>query len=219
MIQITIDSELKAKNPSTYLGCIICDVETEKFNSELWQDIKEIESEIISSITNEMLKDLPNIKESRNAYKIFGKDPNRYKISSESLVKRIIDGKGLYQINSVVDTNNYISLKSLFSVGSYDLQKIEPPIIFRIGNKNEIYESLSRDNLNIENLPLLSDKIGAFGSPTSDSKRTIITLETKQIIMILFSFSNNNFKTYFDLAEKQLKRFVNAQNFEFITIG
>ena len=66
-----------------------------------------------------------NIKASRQAYKQLGKEPSRYRVSSEALIRRILQNKGLYKINNVVDTNNLISIETGYSVGSYDLEKIQ----------------------------------------------------------------------------------------------
>ncbi len=58
---------------------------------------------------DEVIK-LKNILSSRNAYKKLGKDPSRYRLSSESLVKRVVKGNDLYYVNNIVDINNLISL-------------------------------------------------------------------------------------------------------------
>ena len=79
------------------------------------------------------------MKESRAAYKAFGKDPSRYRVSSEALIRRIGQGKGLYEVNTVVDVNNLISIESGFSVGSYDVSQISEELVFRIGQKGETY--------------------------------------------------------------------------------
>ena len=62
-----------------------------------------------------------------------GKEPSRYRVSSEALIRRILQGKGLYRINNVVDTNNLISIETGYSVGSYDLENLH-------GNINKSYK-------------------------------------------------------------------------------
>ena len=52
------------------------------------------------------------VKATKNAYRTLGKDPNRYRPAAESLMRRIANGKGLYQISNVVDVLNYISIKN-----------------------------------------------------------------------------------------------------------
>ena len=43
----------------------------------------------------------------------------------------------------------------------------------------------------MENLPILMDDLGNFGSPTSDSERAMITERAEEILMILFAFGGD----------------------------
>ena len=51
---------------------------------------------------------------------------------------------------------------------------------------------MGKGTLNIENLPVLSDAIGAFGSATSDTERTMITSETKKMLLIIYYFKDSS---------------------------
>ena len=96
---------------------------------ELWNYIdNQIVTNIQKTFTLENLTEQINIKTSREAYKILGKEPSRYRVSSEALIRRILQGKGLYKINNVVDTNNLISIETGYSVGSYDLENLQGSI-------------------------------------------------------------------------------------------
>ena len=69
--------------------------------------------------------------------------------------------------------------------------------------------------INIENLPVLSDSISTFGSPTSDSERDMITEDTKQIIMCIYSFSGKDeIEDYLNEIQELLKIYANATNIE-----
>jgi DNA/RNA-binding domain of Phe-tRNA-synthetase-like protein len=125
----------------------------------------------------------------RTAYKALGKDPSRYRGSAEALLRRVLSGKGLYQINTIVDINNLVSLESLNPVGSYDLERVSGANELRIGAPDETYKGIGKDEINIENLPVFADAQGPFGSPTSDSERAMVRLETRKILMVVFSFT------------------------------
>ena len=62
--------------------------------------------------------------------------------SVEALLRRIRRGDELYHINSVVDVNNLISVKSGLSVGSYDLEKIHGAITLRKAVQGEGYTGI-----------------------------------------------------------------------------
>jgi DNA/RNA-binding domain of Phe-tRNA-synthetase-like protein len=106
------------------------------------------------------------------------------------LLRRVFKGKGLYQVNNVVDLLNLTSVKSGFSIGGYDVGKIEGEIQLSIGKAGEPYKAIGRGELNIEFLPTFRDQKGPFGSPTSDSVRTMITPKTEQFLMRFLYWKN-----------------------------
>ncbi len=77
------------------------------------------------------------------------------------------------------------------SVGTFDLDRIQPPIIFRVGQPGEIYSGIGRGEIKIEGLPVFADQLGPFGSTTSDSERTMVQLETTKIMMVVISFEGD----------------------------
>jgi DNA/RNA-binding domain of Phe-tRNA-synthetase-like protein len=130
----------------------------------------------------------PQFLATRAAYKSLGKDPARYRGSAEALLRRIISGKGLPQINPVVDIINLVSVESRLSIGLYDLAHIEGDITFRVGRAGETYKGIGKYDLNLEGLPVFSDARGPHGSPTSDSERTMVTSNTSHVLAIIISF-------------------------------
>ena len=129
----------------------------------------------------------------RDTYKNLGLRLSDYKGSNEALLRRILSKKGLYQINTVVDINNYISVESLRSVGSYDLSQLVGDITFRRGLSNEKYIGTTNRSMVLKNLPVLCDDKGPFGSPTSDSNRALIKETTSEVLTVIYSFDGPNF--------------------------
>ncbi len=213
MIEIQIDKQLK-ENCKVSLGCIFYKTNVVKNNEELWNYIENnIIDQIQQEYTLDNLTEQINIKTSRKAYKTLGKEPSRYRVSSESLIRRILQGKGLYKINNVVDTNNLISIETGYSVGSYDLGKLQGGINFRIGKEGEKYQGIGKEMINIENLPVFADDLGAYGSPTSDSTRTMITEKSKDILTVLISFNGpEGLDKSIAIAQNYLVKYANAEN-------
>jgi len=187
--EISIQSALKALVPNLALGCVSANVTVEKYNKSLWHEIDQRLAHLTANIKPEQTNSIPQIAAMRSGYKALGKDPSRYRGSAEALLRRVLSGKALYQINSVVDINNLVSLESLNPAGAYNLENITPPIELRIGVVGESYKGIGKDLINIENLPIFADARGAFGSPTSDSERAMVGLGTKKILMVVFSFT------------------------------
>jgi DNA/RNA-binding domain of Phe-tRNA-synthetase-like protein len=215
MLKITISETIKNRIPELVLGCIECNVKVSEINPELWEDIAITCKSIEQTRDFVDVSNHPSIKASRHAYRRCGKDPARYRLSSEALMRRIVKGYELYRINNVVDVLNLVSLRTGLSIGGYDADKITGDIIFDLGLRNEPYEGIGRGELNIESLPVFRDKLSAFGSPTSDSVRTSVTNQTKRYLMIIFGFSGiESTKEAVDLSVCLLERYAQANDIE-----
>jgi len=212
---IRVENNWQTISPSLKLACIETDVVINSNNPDLW-DLINSEIAIISEhVTTEQISKIPAIQASRMAYKACGKDPARYRLSSEALLRRVVSGKGLYQINNVVDQLNLVSITTGFSIGGYDADKIKGDISFGIGKANEPYHGIGRGELNIEGLPVFRDDIGAFGTPTSDSERTSVTEKTKRFLMIIINFGGiSGIEEAQHKAISFLEMFCDAKNME-----
>jgi len=219
MNKIIISQSVRKKLPELVLGCISCNVLISQDNQELWQEI-ETACKLIESTTElDKVGSHPAIRASRIAYRSCGKDPARYRLSSEALMRRAVKGNRLYRINNVVDLVNLISLKSGMSIGGYDAEKIEGEVIFDIGMKEEPYEAIGRGELNIEYLPVFRDSVSAFGSPTSDSVRTSVTGETRKFLMVVIGFSGDRqTRETVELAVSLLGKYADADQIEVVFV-
>ena len=210
MININIDKKLSEK-VNVHIASIEAKVKTKQSDKELLELINKKCEELKGSIQFDEVIKLKNILSSRNAYKKLGKDPSRYRLSSESLVKRVVKGNDLYIVNNIVDINNLISLETLYSVGTYDLDKVKGSITFTVGNKDERYEGIGRGIINLENLPVFEDEEGKFGSTTSDSVKAMITDDTTHILMNIIAFEEDkNLESYMQYSKKLLEKFADA---------
>lgn len=212
MINIFKSQEITSILPDLKLGCIYYESINTDLNYDLCQ-LVENETKKISDIDISKIKNIPQIASSREAYKKLGKEPSRYRLSAEALYRRIINQKNLYKINTAVDLINYLSIKTGYSIGGYDFEKIVGDIYLRKGRIEDIYHAIGRGIFNVENLPVFADDLGAFGSPTSDSERTSITLLTKKILMIVLNFGNHqNFSNEIDLMKITIEKIFNTTN-------
>jgi DNA/RNA-binding domain of Phe-tRNA-synthetase-like protein len=212
--EISIQPALKALAPTLALGCVSASVVVEQHNEALWREIYQHLIHLIATIKPEQTNNIPQIAAMRSAYKALGKDPSRYRGSAEALLRRVLSGKGLYHINSAVDINNLVSLESLNPAGTYDLEKITP-IELRIGAAGESYKGIGKDLINIESLPVFADAVGPFGSPTSDSERAMVRLETRKILMVIFSFTEQeDLHRWMDRAGELLRQYCSGEGIE-----
>lgn len=215
MIDIVICEELKEVCPEITLGCIQAHVKVESSTDNLCEEIDDYCDSLKKEMSIEELASSPRIRDEREAYKKLGKAPSKYRLSSEALIRRALQGKGVYKINNIVDINNLISLKSKFPVGSYDINSLHSPVSLSIGKEGEQYKGIGKEILNIEHLPVLRDAVSSFGSPTSDSERAMIKDDAREVLMCIYSFSGKDcIEEYLKYAKGLLERYAGGKDIE-----
>src|SRR5258707_12376191 len=187
-MSVTIDPKLKAKCPRTALACVTALVEAGASPAALLQEMKMRENEIQRLPFPRGVLESAQVETTRKAYKALGKDPARYRGSAEALVRGVVAGEGLPQINALVDLINLLSVESRLPIGLYDLGHVVGDIVFRAGRAGETYRGIGKYDLNLEGLPLFTDTVGPHGSATSDSERTMVTAATKEVLAVIVSF-------------------------------
>jgi DNA/RNA-binding domain of Phe-tRNA-synthetase-like protein len=187
-MRVSVDPALKKKCSRTALACVSAHVDAHPAPAELVEEMKQRVQGILQLPYARGVLEAPQIQSTRAGYKALGKDPARYRGSAEALLRRVIAGKGLPQINAVVDLINLVSVESRLPVGLYDIAHVNGDIVFRAGRAGETYKGIGKYDLNLEGLPVFCDELGPHGSPTSDSERTMVTEQTQHVLGIIISF-------------------------------
>lgn len=186
---ITISEEILEVCPEFSMAAITCEVINSPFNAGLWQEIQYFSSRFASKHNIEDIKKRPAILATRQVYKKLGKDPNRYRPSAEALCRRILKDQKLYQIGTLVDLVNLVSLKTGYSIGGFDDDKIQGGLVLGVGEAGEKFNAIGRGLMNIEGLPVYRDELSGIGTPTSDEERTKITAGTTRLLMLINGYS------------------------------
>lgn len=194
-MQIIVSDEIKAVCPIFVGACVEAEVENTPYSQPLWDEIHALGERMKKELTTESLKDLPGIAATRTIYRACGKDPSRYRPASEALIRRILKGKELYQVDTLVDLVNLASMAYGYSIGGFDAGKINgETLTLGIGREGEPYEGIGRGNINIAGLPVYRDATGGVGTPTSDNERTKISLHTRRLLVLVNGYDGNEEK-------------------------
>ncbi len=202
------------------LGCLSARVAVREDDPATRQAVSDLAVRLGAELAGTTVGELRVVAEVRRAFRALGKDPSRYRPSSEALLRRVAHGKGLFNVNNLVDTNNLVSLTSRFPAGAYDLARLEgafeDEIELRVGQDGETYEAIARGPLNLANLPVLCDSLGPFGSPTSDSARTMVTADCRDALLVLYGFGeaqglDAGLDSALDAAEEALRRYCDGE--------
>lgn len=196
-------------------ACITANISNTQYSADLWSEIDTLGAEYRATLTTESLKDMTSIQATRRIYKLCGKDPSRYRPSGEALVRRVLQGKGLYQVDTLVDLINLASMKYGYSIGAFDADKFSgDTLTLGIGKEGEPYEGIGRGMINIAGLPVYRDAIGGVGTPTSDHERTKVSLSTTSLLVLVNGYDGSE-QGVTDTAEyiiKLLNKYCAATN-------
>jgi len=130
--------------------------------------------------------DIPGVAETRALFHALGVDPTKTRPSSEALLRRVVQGKGLPRVNLAVDVCNLCSLEHQLPLGLYDREHVRGAVRARTGQEGEGYPGIRKQHVNLSGRLLLADDEGPFGAPTSDSARTAVTDSTTRLLVVVF---------------------------------
>ena len=191
-MKVIVSNEIESVCPSFVGAAVEAQVVNSEFCQPLWDEIHALEEKFRKDLTTDSLKELPSIAATRSVYKACGKDPSRYRPASEQLIRRMLQGKELYQIDTLVDLVNLASIAYGYSIGGFDADKfVGDTLTLGVGREGEPYEGIGRGIINIAGLPVYRDAEGGVGTPTSDHERTKMTLATTHLMVLINGYDGN----------------------------
>ena len=191
-MKVIVSQEIERACPAFVGACVEAQVVNTPYNEALWQEIEAMGERYRQELTTESLKDMTSIAATRRVYKACGKDPSRYRPASEALIRRILQGKELYQRDTLVDLVNLASIAFGYSIGGFDADRfVGDTLTLGIGREGEPYEGIGRGIINIHGLPVYRDAEGGVGTPTSDHERTKITIDTRHLVVLINGYDGD----------------------------
>lgn len=222
-MKLQICNELKEKLPlfsvSAYTFTLLENNNSENLSLNITKSFEDLTSDYQNKYSLEEVVNIERIKITRDGYKKLGKDPSHTRPACEALLRRILKYGNIYRLGNVIDVGNLISLKLLKSVCVVDLDQINGDVLIRIGTKEDEYYGINRGKINVDKIPLYTDALGGFGNPTSDTLRTAITSDTKNVLVMLINFSDKDLDIDEEIVENILNNYLKINNFKKLTIN
>src|ERR1700722_934238 len=179
--------DIEIKLPGVKLGIVEGQgVAVEALHPDLTKLLDELCARKQKEFTVESLAEAESIRAIRALFRTWGMDPSKYRPASEALLRRVVQGKGLYRVSNVVDVGNLVSIETGWPLGCYDRSRIDEPVVLRHGLAGESYEGIGKKTWNLEGRPVLGDPAGPFGSPISDSTRSMITELATNVVIVIY---------------------------------
>lgn len=214
-MKVVVSSEIETVCPTFVGAAVEADVVNTPYSESLWKEIEALGEKYRNELTTETLKHLSGIEATRRVYRACGKDPSRYRPASEALIRRMLQGKDLYQIDTLVDLINLASMAFGYSIGGFDASKFKgDTLTLGVGREGEPYEGIGRGMINIAGLPVYRDAEGGVGTPTSDNERTKIDINTRHTLILINGYDGNEaaVKANAEFLIEKLKQYAEGKN-------
>jgi DNA/RNA-binding domain of Phe-tRNA-synthetase-like protein len=154
-------------------------------------EIAEIETRCRTRWASTELSAIPGVAAWRGAYRAFGIKKTSYRSSVERLIKRVLAGEALPEVNPLVDLYNAISIEHGLCLGCDDLDKIDGDLAFRYARPDDTFLDMSAgDGEDPNDPPKSGEVVYADASHVlcrrwnwRQDARTLVTPETRRIVL------------------------------------
>ncbi|MEM3437062.1 MAG: phenylalanine--tRNA ligase beta subunit-related protein [Nitrososphaerales archaeon] len=163
-------------------------VKVEKGSKELEELKEKIVKEVKEKYNIESLKDMQIFRAYRDFFWKVGIDPTKIRPAAEALIRRILGGKSIPNINNVVDAYNLASIKTGIALAAFDEDKIQGNLIMRFARKGERFLGIGMDKpKELQGREIVvSDDVKLIAIyPYRDADESKLNEKTKNILLII----------------------------------
>jgi DNA/RNA-binding domain of Phe-tRNA-synthetase-like protein len=137
-MRYTVEAEVFALNPQLHFGILVGKgLENSESKPSDIRRLRDAESHVREIIKPDELRNQPTVQGYRNTMEKAGINPNRFPPSTEAMLKRVLKGSSLPEINALVDLCNAVSVENLISLGGHDLRDIHEDLAVRFTKGTE----------------------------------------------------------------------------------
>jgi DNA/RNA-binding domain of Phe-tRNA-synthetase-like protein len=213
-LQILIDESLQERFPGLDVVPLrIEKVKILKENINLEKTKLQLYEEIKSSHTLESVRDEPVFQAYRDFYWRVGVDPTKTRPAGEALLRRILGGKPLPSINTLVDSYNLVSAKTGIAIGAWNFQDLKGSLRMRVSSPGEKFLGIgmaSEATLSGKDVVVQDEEKLVAIYPYRDAEKAKVTLDTKDVLFFMCGvpgISTEELKRCAEETSKMVKAF------------
>ena len=188
-MHVKIERNISEKFGDMHILCAeIVGVKVERKNAEIENFKGVVENEVRIKYELPTLKAHPLIRAYRNFFWRAGIDPTKVRPASEALIRRILSGKRMPTINTLVDAYNLASVVSLIPMGAFDRDKLGQALHLRFAEEGEEFLGIGmKKPLTLRGNELVISDGGRLIAiyPYRDAETTKITPSTKNVALLV----------------------------------
>jgi DNA/RNA-binding domain of Phe-tRNA-synthetase-like protein len=213
-MSVKIDSKLRTRFPDLNILTFHMEgVHVQKRNSELENFKTEVIGQTKEEYDLDSVKDHPTFRAYRDFFWSIKIDPTKTRPAAEALIRRILAGKPLPCINTLVDVYNLASIKTRIPLATFDADKLKGDLLMRFAEEGEEFYGIGMEQ------PLILDggeivvsdeeKLVAV-YPHRDADNTKVTDKTENIIVVVCGvpgIPKSDLENTFQVAVDYITRF------------
>ena len=187
-MKIFLDDEVKKRFPD--LNVFVAEVRGVKVDRGS-KELEDFKKKIYQKIRNELnlldLRSDPIIRAYRDFFWRIGIDPTKIRPAAEALIRRILSGRDLPTINTLVDAYNLASAESRIALAAFDAEKIEGNMLMRFAKEGEEFLGIGMNKPKIlrggEIVVSDSERLIAI-YPYRDADYSKVTFDTENVYLM-----------------------------------
>lgn len=189
-MKLIIAPQILTEFPKLSLGILIVKgADNRKTHSVINQLLRGVCAEMRKNLKEGLPLEDPRLKTWHEAYAKFGIDPKKHSFSAETLAEKVLSGKDIKPINTLVDLYNYFSLKHFIPIGGYDLDEVCGNIQLTYAEGTEPFWGIGAVELEnpIPGEIVYKDKAGIVCRAWNykDCERTKFTKDARNVCLIM----------------------------------
>ncbi len=142
-MQFRIAPEVFERSPDFCVGVVAAiGLENGPSDEALRLELRQLAESLRAEYAGQDVASLPPIAAWREAFEAAGLDPAEYLSSIESLLRRVLAGEAVPDINRTVDLGNLASLRELVPVGAHDLDRLQGAFEVRVSREGDLFTPL-----------------------------------------------------------------------------
>jgi DNA/RNA-binding domain of Phe-tRNA-synthetase-like protein len=165
----------------------ISGVKVETVNSRLEGFKETVTEETQRFYTAETLKDRPVLRAYRDFFWQVKVDPTKTRPAAEALIRRIVTGKPLPRINTLVDAYNLASVKTEVAIAAFDADKLRGDLTMRFAERDEEFLGIGMDKplrLQDGEIVVQDDEKLVAVYPYRDAEDSKVTEATRDVVLL-----------------------------------
>ncbi len=187
-MRLTVDPGLATAFPGLD-ACLVqvSGLRVRETDPRLDASIPQLVQEFRERLKLETLKDEPALRAYRDFYWRVGIDPTKIRPASEALLRRVLQGKELPRINTLVDAYNLASMTTRIAIAAFDAAHTRGDLRMRLAKEGESFLGIGMETpVALKGVEVVCEDDDGLVAiyPYRDSHRTRVTPKTVDTIFM-----------------------------------